>query len=121
MRSFVASVVRSTSTIILPLRKSVAKYMNTEIDRVLVEATMERIESTRPHSEGQQDWRHCDVRGQRRVQHGGMDLGGAPDRCCVSPGTSVIQGVTIGRDCFVAAGAVIHRDLADRSRRAKAE
>lgn len=39
----------------------------------------------------------------------------------IGTGACVIQGMTIGRDCLVAAGAVIYRDLAHGKRLLKAE
>ncbi len=39
----------------------------------------------------------------------------------IGTGACVIQGIRIGRDCLVAAGAVVYRDLADGKRLLKAE
>ena len=38
------------------------------------------------------------------------------DRTHIGIGAAVIQGVSIGCDCLVGAGAVVRRDLTDNSR-----
>jgi acetyltransferase-like isoleucine patch superfamily enzyme len=38
------------------------------------------------------------------------------DRTHIGTGAVVIQGIAIGSDCLVAAGAVVHRSLPDNTR-----